>query len=265
MQFKRVMLPGTEYYIDCEMSTNKARPYLPESFRRVAFNSIHNLSHPGIRATNKMVGDRYFWVGMNKDIRNWAKTCIACQRAKVQRHTVSGLGTFESAGRFDHLHIDCIGPIRTSPDGFRYCVTMIDRFTRWPGVVPIKEMTAETVAKALYEHWIVRFGCPKRLTSDLAKNFQSKLFTHLMLLLGVKQFRTTAYHPQSNGAVERYHKSLKNALTARLISSDSWVQELPTALLGLRAAVRVDTNVSSAELVYGTSIRLPGDFYDNSV
>ncbi|CAK1594385.1 unnamed protein product [Parnassius mnemosyne] len=82
-------------------------------------------------------------------------------------------------------------------------------------------------------------------------------------MLGVNRIRTTPYHPQSNGAVERWHRSLKTALSTRL-SHGSWVEELPTVLLGLRAAGRSDSGVSAAELTFGRNLRLPGDIYDNS-
>lgn len=83
--------------------------------------------------------------------------------------------------------------------------------------------------------------------------------------MGIAKTRTTAYHPQSNGIVERWHRSLKNALRARLIAaSTKWTDELPTVLLGLRAALRTDTSVSAAELTYGYHLRLPGEFFNAS-
>ncbi|KAJ0184363.1 hypothetical protein K1T71_000786 [Dendrolimus kikuchii] len=83
-----------------------------------------------------------------------------------------------------------------------------------------------------------------------------------MKYMGIKKSRTTPYHPQCNGIVERWHRSMKSALTARLIDNKSWCDELPTVLLGLRAACRSDNGVSSAEYVYGKTLRLPGDFYN---
>lgn len=259
--FKRIILPGTENSIVCEMSTERARPYLTKQFRRVAFDTVHNLSHPGIRTTRQLVCDRYFWVGMNKDVNLWAKACLRCQRSKVLKHTVSDLGQFQTADRFQHVHIDIIGPLPTTSDGYRYCVTMIDRFTRWAEAIPTKDITADTVAKVLYEGWITRFGCPEKLTSDQGRQFESNLFKQLMVILGIYRIRSSPYHPQSNGKLERWHRTLKSALMARL-NSTSWIDELATVMLGLRAATRVDTGVSAAELTYGTTIRLPGDFYN---
>lgn len=187
---------------------------------------------------------------------------MKCQKAKIHRHTVSDLGTFDTSERFEHCHIDIV-IMPTTAEVFRYILTMIDRFTHLPEAFPMKDITAETVAKTFYEGWITRFGCPAKLTSDQGRQFESHLFAELMALFGIKRIRTTPYHPQSNGAVERWHRALKAALMARL-GLKSWVDELPTVMLGLRAAVRADTNLSAAELTYGSSIKLPGEFYVKS-
>lgn len=260
---KRVILFGTDKYVVCEMSSNIARPYLTGKFRRLAFDTIHNLSHPGIKTSRKLVSERYFWPNMNKDVGNWAKTCIRCQKAKVQKHTFSDLGTFDFSKRFEHIHADIIGPLPITPEGFRYCLTVVDRFTRWPEAFPIKEITAEIVAKTIYDGWISRYGCPVKLTSDQGRQFESCLFKEIMSLMGIEKTRTTPYHPQCNGAVERMHRSLKTALKARL-DTKSWVDELPTVMLGLRTTIRSDTGVTAAQMLYGSNIRVPGDFYDVS-
>lgn len=262
-KLKRIHIPTCNEDIYCEMSTSKARPYLPIDFRKVAFNSIHDLSHPGSKVTRKLVTERYFWPDMNRDIGIWAKTCVHCQRAKVNRHTASQHGTFPNVERFEHVHIDIIGPLPITPNGDRYCVTVVDRYTRWPEAFPIADITADTVARVFYEGWITRYGCPIRITTDQGRQFESSLFRELLRYLGVQRIRTTPYHPQSNGLVERFHRTLKTALTARL-NSASWINELPTVLYGLRAAGRSDSGVSASELTFGRTLRLPGDFFDFS-
>lgn len=79
--------------------------------------------------------------------------------------------------------------------------------------------------------------------------------------LGIQRTRTTAYHPQSNGIIERWHRTLKAALTARLQDNNKWTRELPTVLLGLRAAIKEDIGYSAAELLYNQALRLPGELY----
>lgn len=265
LQFKQILLPDCEKPIYCEFSSSKIRPYLPTEFRTLAFHSVHDLSHPGIKATKHLIKQKFFWPDMDRDVARWARSCIHCQKVKVTRHTVSGVGQFERPERFQHLHIDIVGPLPTSSDGFRYCVTMIDRSTGWPEAYPVQNITAETVARVVFEGWISRFGCPSKLTSDQGRQFESDLFSQLMKYLGIHKLRTTPYHPQSNGMVERWHRALKVALMARLkCNTSSWVDELPIVLLGLRTAARSDSGVSAAELTYGKSLRLPGDFFENA-
>lgn len=262
MQFKRIMMPNCDYNIYCEISTGNARPFIPEKFRRNVFNHIHTLSHPGVRTSRKMVSDRFFWTDMNKDVGLWAKTCVQCQKAKVARHTKTIPGKFPEVDRFEHIHTDLVGALPTSPEGYRYCLTIIDRATGWPEAFPLQDISAETVAQTIYDGWIVRFGCPVTLTSDQGRQFESNLFRQLMKYTGTEKLRTTPYHPEANSVIERWHKSLKAALKAR-INNTSWVTELSTVLLGLRTVPRTDTGVSAAQLVYGCSIRLPAEFYCN--
>ena len=166
---------------------------------------------------------------------------------------------FQDSERFQHVHLDIVGPLPPSDD-YRYIVTMIDRKTNWPEAVPVKTITAEEVAGALYSTWITRYGCPNRITTDRGGQFESALFNHLTKVMGIERIRTTAYHPQSNGKVERWHRSLKAAIMSRG-NERFWARELPTVLLGLRTTLRDDTGFSPAELVYGTTLKLPGDIF----
>ncbi|KYM95862.1 Pro-Pol polyprotein, partial [Cyphomyrmex costatus] len=88
--------------------------------------------------------------------------------------------------------------------------------------------------------------------------FESQLFTALLQLIGCQRIRTTAYHPASNGIIERWHKSFKAAIMCH--ANDKWARVLSTILLGLRTHVRLDTDASPAEFVYGTTLRVPGEF-----
>lgn len=259
LTFDKVTIPGTDIKLTCEMTTSQPRPYVPEGLRKSIFQRLHGLSHPGIRTTRKLISQKYFWPSMNKDIGIWARSCIPCQTSKVSRHTNAPLGSFAPAQKFEHVHMDIVGPLPPS-NGKMYCLTMIDRNTRWPEAIPLSNITANTVAKMFVRHWVSRFGVPVRLTTDQGRQFESDLFSQLTRMLGITRIRTNPYHPQSNGCVERWHRSLKTALIAQM-DTKKWVENLPTVLLGLRTALRRDTNLTCAEALYHQTLRLPGEFF----
>lgn len=191
---------GTIY---CDVSAGNIRPYVPLTLRQAIFNAEHGLSHPGGRATCQAIRQRFVWPGMKKNILQWARTCIPCQRAKIQRHTRNAPGEFElPKSRFEHIHMDIVGPL-TPSHGFKYILTIIDRFSRWPEAVPIKEITADTVATAFYANWIARFGSPRTLTTDQGSQFETALFKALTNLIGAQRTRSSPYHPAANGIIER--------------------------------------------------------------
>ena len=241
------------------MSTGHNRPYLTEKFRKTVFLNLHELGHPSHRATKPLINTRFVWHGMNIDIAKWCRSCKGCQTAKISRHNQPVFGKFTklSAG-FDHVHIDIAGPLSYA-DGFRYLLTCVDRFTRWPEAIPIVDIRAETVTDAFFSGWIARSGTPATITTDRGAQFESKLWDGLGNQFGIVRNRTTSYHPHANGMVERFHRQLKAAIMAHE-SPNPWTITVPTVLLGVRSAVKELLGRSAAEMIYGTTLRLLGKF-----
>ena len=247
----------------CDVSTGQPRPVVPASWRRAVFGAVHDLSHPGRKPSVRMVAAKFVWRGLKKDVRAWADTCVACQRAKVHRHTKAPLEQFlVPERRFDHVNVDLVGPLPSS-QGFAYLLTMVDRTTRWPEAVPLSSTAAADIARAFIATWVCRFGTPSDISSDRGPQFTSELWNAVAGGLGVKLHRTTAYHPQANGLCERFHRSMKAALRASL-TDGNWLDKLPWVMLGLRTAPKEDLQCSAAELVYGQPLRVPGDFLPNA-
>ncbi len=164
-------------------------------------------------------------------------------------------GIINPVQRFSHLHIDLVGPLPQSSSGFTHLLTEVDCSTRWAEAIPLRSTTTDACVSALIDGWIARFGIPQRITSDRGPQFTSSLWSTLSSRLGVKSQLTSPCHPQANGAVERFHCRLKDALRARLAGSD-WPAHLPWILLGLWVAPREDSGISAAELVYGCALSL---------
>lgn len=259
LQITRTRLTDQGPELLCDVSTGRPRPIVPPEFRRPVFDVIHNLSHPGVKATVKLIAEKFVWHGLRRQIGTWVKECHVCQASKIHRHSRAPLETFTVPDkRFSHINIDIVGPLPESC-GHRYLLTIIDRNTRWPEAIPIPNITTAECVQALIGGWISRFGVPGDMSSDRGSQFTSALWTEMAKRLGVRLHRTTAFHPQANGMIERFHRTLKAALRARL-TGPNWVTELPWVLLGLRTAPKDDLGYSSAELVYGEPLTVPGDF-----
>ena len=159
------------------------------------FSNLHGLGNPSHRATEPLINTRFVWHGMNIDIAKWCRSCKGCQTAKVSRHNKPVFGKFdEPTERFDHIHIDIVGPISYA-DGLRYLLTCVDRFTRWPEAIPLVDIRAETVADAFFSGWIALFGTPATITTDRGAQFESKLWDGLCNQFGIVRAAQRATTP----------------------------------------------------------------------
>jgi transposase InsO family protein len=242
----------------CDVARGITRPLVPLADRPAVFHAIHNVAHPGIRATKRMGTARFGWKGVGRDVAAMCRECQQCKRGKVHKQPAAPLQAIPvPARKFSHVHLDLVGPLPASSDGHLYLLTIIDRSTRWFEAVPLQNMEASTCVDAFIANWVARFGVPETVTTDRGAQFTYALWSSACTSLGIKHVLTTAYHPQSNGMVERVHRQLKDALRAPG-AGPAWHSHLPWVLLGLRAASKEDSAVSSAELITGTPLVLPG-------
>ena len=147
---------------------------VPEQLRQQIFDIKHNPSHPSDKANFQQIRKRYMWSAMKRQVINWSQNCLACQRAKITRlNRLPPNKIVVPDNRFDHVHLDII--VKSLVQGYRYCLTMTNRFSRWPEAVALKDMSAKTVATAFWTNWISCIGCPRTITQ-----FESSLFKSLV-------------------------------------------------------------------------------------
>ena len=229
----------------CMEQTGVLRPIVPTALRRAVLNSVHGLAHAGIRATRRIITSRYVWHACSADITACCRDCQDWARSKagrIERAVVQPIPV--PRDRFSHVHVDLVGPLPATQSGCTHVLTAVDRTTRWPEVIPLTGITAHQVADAFVSAWVARFGVPAVVTTDRGPQFSSAVWSCLCRTLGMQHIQTTAYHPQSNGLVERFHRQLKEALKARNCGA-AWEEHLPWVLLGIRAAPKDEAGISA--------------------
>ena len=257
LNFKQINLGERQLIVD--ISNGPARPYIPYACRKKIFEKFHGLGHPGVERTRQSISSKVVWPSMRQDVGKWAKECLFCQRSKITRHTVAPIGDFVvPEKRFQHVNIDLV----TLPvsNGFKYLLTAVDRFTRWPIAVPLVDASVESVVDGFTYGWIQHFGVPSTVTSDRGAQFTSAVFHQLTQTWGIQVNHTTPYHPESNGLVERFHRRLKEALLALGSEEpEDWFWKLPCVMLSIRTTLKPDIGASPADLVFGEGLAVPGE------
>ena len=257
-----ISVPYSDSNLLCDTSTGILCSLVPEKMRRSVFMSIHNISHPGVLASRRLISRSFVWEGLSKDVNLWSQSSLDCQRSKVQTHVKTPIQPIPVPGqRFFHIHVDLVGTLPQS-SGYTYLFTIVDRTSGLAEAIPLRSTTAEECANFLLRSWIPTFGVPSVITSNRGAQFTSSIWSNLCKFLGIVHSPTTSFHPQSNGLVERFHRCLKVSLRARLSGAD-WLNHLPLVLLGLHSVPREDSAISASEIIFGSPLVLPGEFLDS--
>ena len=219
-------------------------------------------AHLGQFKTELKVRKRVWRPGLKRLVVDYIRSCPTCQKCKAApKRNKAPLKPIPIGRRFQRLHIDIIGPINPpSRRGHRYILVAQDAFSKWPEAWPLRNQKASTCARVLVSEYVARFGVPENIHSDQGTNFESNLFKEMCQILGIHKSRTTAYHPQGNGQVENFNKSLKAMLTATVEAEGrDWDRKLPSALMAFRASTQVSTGETPFLMNFGEEMRLPLD------
>ena len=147
-------IPNSTAKLWWDMSCGPAHPFIPQQHRRSVFLHYHSLNHPGILGIYRIINKRAVWLGMRRDSRDWTRTCLACQIAKIHRHTRAHLHSFPiPIQRFHIVHVDLVGPL-TPSRGHHYLLTCVDRVTRWATAIPIPNLSTQQTPLILSEQWV---------------------------------------------------------------------------------------------------------------
>ena len=231
---------------------------VPEKFRQEVLKMSHDQSgHLGVRKTYESILRYFFWPRLKRDVSVYIKICHTCHMTGKPNQTISPapLSPIPALEQpFDHLIVDCVGPLPSSKSGSKYLLTVMCQSTRYPAAYPLRVIKTKTVVKALTQ-FISICGIPKVIQSDLGSNFSSKMFSQVLQQLRVHQSQSSAYHAESRGALERFHQTLKALMRSYCVQlGGDWEEGLPWFLLASREVVQESTGFSPNELVFGHNV-----------
>ena len=236
---------------------------VPKTIRADILALAHDIpmsGHLGIKKTKDRVMPHFYWPGMCADIARYCRSCPSCQKTidkgRVPPVPLSKMSMV--AEPFAKVGMDIIGPIiPTSTTGYQYILVMVDFATRYPEAVPLRRITAEAVAEAAFVMW-TRTGIPASVLTDRGTQFTGKVWEEILRLLAIKGLKTTPYHAQSNGLVERFNGTLKRML--RRLAQEKpkdWDRWIPALLFAYREVPQESTGFSPFELLFGRRVRGP--------
>lgn len=264
-QWDRLLLKGGVLYRKFETDAGDSELHqlvVPKEIQEEILDKSHNhrlSGHFMTKKTLKRIRELYYWSGYRGHVEKWCKSCDACASRKGPRKKANASLKQYGAGHvLQRCAMDIMGPLPVSSRGNRYVVVIADYFTKWTEAFAIADMEAETVARVLVEEFICRFGVPEELHTDQGRQFESELFQHMCRLLDIHKTRTTPFHPQSDGMVERFNRTLEDMLS--LVVSENqkdWDAWLPYLLMAYRSAEHESTGFSPAEIMLGRMVTLP--------
>lgn len=219
--------------------------------------------HRGVKQTIKRIRKQFNWPTLKKDVQNYIKSGETCQKVKARNKTLRQpmIISTTSSKAFDRVYLDIVGPLPESVQNNKYVLTLQDDLTKFSLAFAIPTQDAETIAKVFVENVICLFGTPKSILTDQGANFLSTLFKNVCKLLNIEKLNTTPYHPQTNGALERSHRTLTDYIKS-FIDKDirNWDTLLPYYMLCYNSTEHTSTNYPPFQLMFGREFVSPSSF-----
>ncbi|KFD51373.1 hypothetical protein M513_07778 [Trichuris suis] len=228
----------------------QARAWKPETFQVVVpwklrnnvLTMLHDSAvggHFGARRTLEKARQRFYWPGMKKDATLWCRRCHRCGARRCQRQRA---------------------PLVCSETGYPMQRVVADYFTKWAEAYSCSTMEAQETAELLVTLFFAKFGPPDTIHSDQGRTFEASLMGNLFELFGIEKTRTTPYHPQSNGLVERFNRTLLDVLRALVSETPgNWDSALPLETMAYNTSVHEATGVTPYFALFGREARVPVD------
>lgn len=237
--------------------------YVPPSMEDHVIQAYHATAHQSARIIQKLMIDKFWFPKMQKKIKLFVQACTQCQRTKVTRYNTTPLTQIQvDKKRFNVIHIDIVGPLLPTANYNQYVLTIIDHYTKFLTLIPIQDQSSENVSQTLVQHYIKIFGIPSVIISDNGNSFTAASFTKLLNDLQIKHVKTTPYHPQTNGLLERQHRKVKDSIRCLSDLKLQWDTLIPVIQLSWNNCSMHQNIYSPAQIVFGQDMILPYELFN---
>jgi len=194
-----------------------------------------------------------FW-SQNQDI---VRSCETCQKNKVvTTSTKEKTKVLTATSLFEIVYTDICGPMRETSGRKRYILGIIDQYSKYLVLIALPKQDEETIRKAIFEKWILRFGCPREIRLDCGKAFDSRVMKEFAKKLDIKLCYSSPYHHSANGQIERQFRTIRDLVNATLRErgTSDWAELLPEIEFTMNATMQKTIRKSPAEIVFGKKI-----------
>ncbi|GFW40932.1 retrovirus-related Pol polyprotein from transposon 17.6 [Trichonephila clavipes] len=249
-------------------NTTRKQVCIPHCLKARILEYVHSEygGHLKFLKTYHRLSENFFWQNMYKDTKNFVRSCTVCLSRKnaFKIPPAPHQPVEQSQEPGETCHIDIFDPLKTTPKGISYVLSMIDVFTKYIHIVPLPDIKSSTISKAFFDNYIVHRGCPHKLVVDNATYFKSSEFVEFCRVMGIHKKHISSYSAHVNGRVKKPNQSLANILASISQNTNDWDEQLPHTMLALNSAIHEATYTSPFFLEHGRDIRLSYTYEKNS-
>jgi hypothetical protein len=231
-----------------------------DAILREAHESAYSI-HPGSTKMYQDLKEKYWWVGMKKEVAEYVAICDICQRVKAEHQRPAGLlqPMKIPEWKWEEVGMDFIVGLPHTKSGYDSIWVIVDRLTKVAHFLPVKTTyRGPTLAELYMERIVCLHGVPKKIVSDRGTQFTSHFWEQVHTSLGTKLNFSTAYHPQTDGQTERINQILEDMLRACALQyGTSWDKSLPYAEFSYNNSYQQSLKMAPFEALYGRKCRTP--------